>query len=124
MIVADTSIWIEFLKRREPYFSRLRGLLEKGEVLGLSPVFGELLQGVKSGGEKETVLEYWKHLPKTEEHDMFIRAGEHSFENGYVQKGVGLIDASLVAAATATGSLIWTLDDKLRRVLKKEMRYD
>ncbi len=123
MIVADTSIWIEFLRAREPYFSRLKSLLERGDVLALSPVFGELLQGVKSEAERDIVMNYWNHLPKIDERDLLIKAGRHSMENGFVAKGVGLIDASLIVAAAATGAKIWTLDTKMKAVMKKEMRF-
>ena len=123
MIIVDTSIWIEFFKTNEPYFSSLRLLLEKREIIALSPIFGELLQGAKTKKEKATILEYWKYLPKITEDELLIMAGQYSFENKFIPKGVGLIDACIVVAAIESSSNIWTLDEKLKRVLKRDFVY-
>jgi len=52
MIIPDTSVWIEFLKGNEPYFSQLKELLERNEVMGVECIFGELLQGAKNSRER------------------------------------------------------------------------
>jgi predicted nucleic acid-binding protein len=44
MILVDTSVWIEFLKARQPWLGEMTRLLEEQEVLAAEPVFGELLQ--------------------------------------------------------------------------------
>jgi len=123
MIIADTSIWIEFFKANEPYYTHLRSLLEKREVCVLSPIFGELLQGVKSKHEKRIIMQYWEYLPKYEDNDLMIKAGEYSFENKFISKGVGLIDASIIVTAIENNLKIWTLDDKLKRVITNELIY-
>jgi predicted nucleic acid-binding protein len=123
MIIADTSIWIEFFKAHEPYYIHLRSLLEKREVCALSPIFGELLQGVKSKNEKRIILQYWEYLPTYEDHDLLIKAGDYSFENKFIAKGVGLIDASIIFTAIENNFKIWTLDNKLQKVIKKELIY-
>src|SRR3989304_2494313 len=120
MIIPDTSIWIEFFKLHEPYFTELKDFLEKREIVVLSSIFGELLQGVKSQNERRIILEYWQYLPKVDESELLIKAGEYSFENKYISKGVGIIDASIVVMAIKNNSVIWTLDEKLKRVLRKE----
>jgi predicted nucleic acid-binding protein len=123
MILTDTSIWIEFLKSHEPIFTRLRDLLERREVITISPIFGELLQGVKNRNEKSIILEYWKYLPKIDESELFIKAGEHSSENNFISKGVGLIDACIIIAASENNIIIWTLDEKINRLLNQKMKY-
>ena len=57
MILIDTSVWIEFFRAREPYHSRTAELLEEGQILGLTWVFGELLQGAKTNRERTLILE-------------------------------------------------------------------
>jgi predicted nucleic acid-binding protein len=52
MIILDTSVWIEFLKKHEPYFTTISPLLEQKEILAVECVFGELLQGVKNEEEQ------------------------------------------------------------------------
>jgi predicted nucleic acid-binding protein len=64
MILVDTSIWIEFFKKKEPIFAVLKNLLENSEVFVPEIVFGELLQGCKSKYEEGILLEYWQNLNK------------------------------------------------------------
>ena len=51
MIIADTSVWIEFLKNNEPTFSLFEKKLNDGEILGIECVFGKLLQGCANENE-------------------------------------------------------------------------
>ncbi|MDR1507562.1 MAG: PIN domain nuclease, partial [Treponema sp.] len=64
MIILDTTIWIEYLKNNQEYYSIISTLLEKGEILAVECVFGELLQGIKNEYEEEIIINYWKYLPK------------------------------------------------------------
>ena len=75
MILADTSIWIEFLRAREPAFAAMALLLEQQVVLGVECVFGELLQGARTTGERRTILAYWENVPKTDERQLWTEAG-------------------------------------------------
>ena len=123
MVIADTSIWIEFFRGKEPYFAQVSDLLNKNEILALSPIFGELLQGVKNNKERSTILEFWNNLPQISEHDLLIRAGIESGRNKWIDKGVGLIDSMLIVAARESISFIWSLDNKLLRLLNREEKY-
>jgi predicted nucleic acid-binding protein len=123
MVIADTSIWIEFFRGNEPYFAQVSELLDKNEILALSPIFGELLQGAKNNKERSTLLEFWNNLPQISEHDLFIRAGMESGRNKWTDKGVGLIDSMLIVAARESVSFIWSLDNKLLRLLNREEKY-
>ena len=123
MIIVDTSIWIEFFRRREPWNSSLQRLLENREVLAVECVFGELLQGAKNEREKKVIREYWRHLPKIDETGLWLEAGAYAGTRGWQAKGVGLIDAFIVMSAFRTGSKIWTLDKKLESVLEPQECY-
>ena len=120
MIIPDTSVWIEFFKTHQPYFGELRDYLEQHEILAISPVFGELLQGVRNISEKKIILEYWNYLPKIDETDLLIKAGVYSFENKLISKGVGIIDGCIMVSAIENNAVVWTLDEKLKRVSQKE----
>jgi predicted nucleic acid-binding protein len=55
MIILDTSIWIEFLKQRNKDIDeKVSYLLEETEVVALTPIFGELLQGTKNEKEERS----------------------------------------------------------------------
>jgi predicted nucleic acid-binding protein len=123
MILADTSIWIEFLRAREPVFSVLAPLLEQQAVLGVQCVFGELLQGARTAAERRTILAYWENIPKVDEHQLWIEAGQYSGENNLLSKGVGLIDAAIMVAGRRSAAMIWTLDERLARALGKAQTY-
>ena len=120
MIIPDTSVWIEFLKGNEPYFSQLKELLERNEVMGVECIFGELLQGAKNSRERNSIESYWKYLPKSDEHGFWIEAGRYSGELKLSSRGIGLIDAVLLIASRTTKARLWTPDKKLRSVLENE----
>ncbi len=123
MILIDTSVWIEFFRARDPYHSRTAELLEEGQVLGLTWVFGELLQGAKTNRERTLIVEIWDHVPKVEEAQCFILAGLESSRNRWLDKGIGLIDAAIIMAARSARAQIWTLDKKLKGVLESQESY-
>jgi predicted nucleic acid-binding protein len=124
MIILDTTIWIEFLKKHEPYFSKISSLLEKAEILAVECVFGELLQGVRDDEEQNIILEYWTHLPKMEFPESIIEAGIYSRKNSLWKNGVGLIDAIILVHGIQGGIKIWTLDKKFLNVIPEELKYD
>jgi len=124
MILIDTSIWIEFLKARPPYFDEVSELLEENLVLALSCIFGELLQGAKNKRERSIIQNLWTNLPKIEEHDLFIKAGLESGRKKWTDKGIGLIDSVIITAARQASATIWTLDKKIETTLKSDELYE
>jgi predicted nucleic acid-binding protein len=123
MIILDTSVWIEHLKKNQIYFEKICELLESGEVLAVECIFGELLQGIKNKNEKEIIKKYWEHLPKEKYENIIIEAGEYSANNKLLDHGVGLIDSIIIMHGIKSSSKIWTLDKKLLRVLPEELKY-
>ena len=117
MIVADTSIWIDFLKAREPVFTQMRGLLDNGQVIANECVFAELMQGAKNNRERNIISEYWENLPKYSNDGILLKAGTESGRNKWLDQGVGLIDCAIVMYARASKSQIWTFDKKLLSIL-------
>jgi predicted nucleic acid-binding protein len=124
MIISDTSVWIEFLKKKEPIFSKQRKLLEDQKSLALECIFGELLQGALNKRERTLITDYWNNLPKIEEKGLWIRAGYYAGEQKLFAKGVGLIDAFIYVAADLYKARVWTLDAKLKAILPAEMIFD
>ena len=113
MILADTSIWIEFLRRRSPVFEHMLFLLEHGEITTVEAIFGELLQGAKGARERRILLAYWDSLDPIPMEGLWIKAGLESGEKKWPSKGLGLIDASILSAVEEVGCTLWTLDKKL-----------
>jgi hypothetical protein len=114
VILVDTSVWIDFFKQSDPVIvEKLDLLIENNEVIALSCVFGELLQGVKNEQEEKLILDFWSNLPKVDETNLFLEAGKISSKNKLFNKGVGLIDSYILAAATKYNLPLWTFDKKL-----------
>ena len=114
MILADTSIWFVFLRKSDPDLEDiLKKYLKRQEIYMVSAIFGELLQGVKNKRDRNIVNILWESLPKVDENDLFIHAGNISNKYKLHSKGIGLIDCYLLAACAENNLALWTLDKKL-----------
>ena len=110
MILVDTSVWVEHLRTGNP---RLQSLLHDGEVLCHPFVIGELACGGLRN--REEILNLLAHLPQARvaEHDEVLNLVETERLYG---RGLGWVDAHLIASARITGCGLLTLDRPLRRV--------
>lgn len=117
MIVADTSVWIRFLRGHAVIRPVLQSAMESGFVIAVGCVFGELLQGTRNEEERHSLCGYWENLPQKDESGLWIDAGVLSARGGYVRKGVGLIDAYIIAFAKRHALKVWSLDLKMLSVL-------
>jgi predicted nucleic acid-binding protein len=124
MIIIDTSIWIEFFRGNQPYFDQVSELIVNNDIIGLSPVFGELLQGAKNDYERSIITDFWNNLNKIDEDDQFIHAGAESSRSKWLDKGVGLIDSVIITAAKKSAAFIWSLDKKLLKLIETEETYN
>lgn len=111
MILVDTSIWIDHFRYGDEHLIQL---LQAGRVISHTFIIGELALGCLKN--RNTILDSLKDLPQavvaTDTEVMrFID------ENTLFGKGIGFIDAHLLAAARLTpGSRLWTRDKRLLSV--------
>ena len=107
MILVDTSVWIDHLRRGN---DRLAALLEAGEVLGHPFVTGEIACG--SLRNRREILSLMEALPQalTADHDEVLRFLESQRLMG---RGLGYVDVHLLASVKLHGAMIWTLDRRL-----------
>ncbi len=124
MILVDTSVWIEFFRGNEPYFTKLKELIESSDVLAHEVVFGELLQGCKNKAELNFILEYWESLSTIVSNGSFILAGKLSFEDKHLDKGIGIIDSILINETRQKNLRIWTLDKKILKLLEPKYVFE
>ena len=108
MILADTSVWVEHLRMGS---ERLRSLLHGEQVLCHPFVVGELACGMLRN--RQEILSTLRALPEARvaEPEEVLRFVEARRLYG---RGLGWVDASLLASALLTGCTIWTLDKRLR----------
>ncbi|MFA6023648.1 MAG: PIN domain-containing protein [Candidatus Gracilibacteria bacterium] len=124
MILVDTSVWIEFLKGKEPCYKYLLYLLHHNEVLTLDIIFAELMQGALSGGEVKMIRAYYDNLNKPEITELLLKAAEESSKKKWIAQGLGLVDSTILFTAIQTESPLWTLDKNLKKQTPKELRYE
>ena len=110
MVLVDTSVWIRFLSNRAPYAAGLGELLGRGEVVGHDLVLGELLIGDK-GGRGAFLADYrLLHQAPTVPHPEVVAFVRERQLHG---RGIGWIDAHLLAAALVGRVRLWTADPRL-----------
>lgn len=108
MILVDSSVWIDHLRRNN---LELVAALEAGQVLMHPIVIGELACGTLSN--RAEVLALLGKLPAapvaTE-----IEALAYIERHGLMGRGIGYLDVHLLAATALTGGAsLWTKDKRL-----------
>lgn len=122
MIVADTSIWISFLRQDDQQtYEILKAYLRRDEVYSVTAIFGELYQGVKGKRERDIIDQIYENIPAVTEDHLFTEAGHISNHHKLYAKGVGLIDCYIIAACFSNGLSLWTHDKKLRSAYESMM---
>ena len=114
MILVDTSIWIEHVRRADKH---LGALLGAGELLVHPFILGELALG--QFRSRETLLRDLRDMPQAAvaSHDEVLHLIE---ERRLVGAGIGYVDVHLLAAARLMGhTAVWTHDNRLRMVAEK-----
>jgi predicted nucleic acid-binding protein len=115
-VLVDTTVWIGFLSNRAPDAEELDGLLSQDEVTGHAFVYGELLIGDK-GGRRELLANYQRmdQAPVVPHRDVvaFVRDRELG------GRGIGWIDAHLLASALVGRLRLWTADKPLATLARE-----
>jgi predicted nucleic acid-binding protein len=109
MILVDTSVWIDHLRAGN---DRLKNLLFDQQVFCHPFVIGELACGMLR--KREEILTMLKALPEAHllEHEEVMTFLDARRLYG---RGIGWVDAHLLASTLLTGCTIWTFDKPLRR---------
>ena len=116
IVLVDTSVWIRFLSNREPYATDLDALLSRDEVSGHDFVFGELLIGDK-GGRKPLLSAYERmhHAPVVSHEEVVAFVRDRRLHG----RGVGWVDAHLLASSLVGRLKLWTTDPSLESLARE-----
>ena len=113
MILADTSIWVDFLRKGNP---EMKKCLRQGQIV-MHPfivaeiALGSLRQRRKRLDDMEALVEV--EVAKLSEVRHMIE------ERALYAKGIGLTDAHLLASCLMTpGTQLWTIDAAMSRVAR------
>src|SRR5512143_3840352 len=107
MVLVDTSVWVDHLRRGA---AGLDQPLSEGRVLCHPFIIGELACGNLKN--RSTVLALLQTLPAVctaEEHEVLQFIEKHHL----MGKGLGYIDAYLLASCRLSHTPLWTLDKRL-----------
>jgi hypothetical protein len=109
MVLVDTSVWIDHFRRNSP---ALAELLDEGVVLTHPFVLGELACGnMKNRGAVLSNLELLPAAVSATHEETSRLIEDHKLWG----RGIGWVDAHLLASALISNCALWTLDDKLDR---------
>jgi predicted nucleic acid-binding protein len=110
VILVDTSVWVDHLRAGD---KTLAALLESGRVLAHPFVIGELALGQLR--QRQAILPALQDLPQAKaatDAEVLLFIERH----GLAGRGIGCVDAHLLAAARLTGATLWTRDKRLAGV--------
>jgi len=114
MILVDTSVWIDHLRKPEPV---LQSLLQNNQIATHSFVRLELALG--SIANRETILAALAKLPQApvaDTDELFRLVDNRKLE----RRGIGITDLNLLASALLDRTLsIWTRDRRLGDVAEE-----
>jgi predicted nucleic acid-binding protein len=120
-VLVDTSAWIEFFRKKEPYYSIVLKLIDDDLVCCIGIVHAELLQGGKSEKELNTIKEFlhvFDFLPESV--SSWEKAGELSYVLKQKGKTIGLSDCYIAVLTRSTNVNLLTLDRHFD-ILKKDL---
>ena len=110
MILVDTSVWIDHLRKE---ISKLSEGLVAEQVLSHPYVIGELALG--SIRRRKAVLAELAKLPSAEiatDAEVLVLIENHKLSG----TGLGYVDCHLIASSFMSGAKLWSHDKKLMRV--------
>ena len=113
MVLVDTSVWVAHLREGN---AQLETLLNEGIVICHPFIIAEIACGTMKN--RVQILSLLQSLPtaETAEHIEVLQFIEYYRLTG---KGLGYVDAHLLASAFLTGVPLWTLDKKLQQASTK-----
>ena len=112
-VLVDTSIWIDHLRSAN---TELVARLERGEVWGHAFIVGELACGNLTN--RREILRRLEALPQAgiaEHREVLAFLEAHSLSG----RGIGWVDAHLLASARLSRLPLWTLDRQLAAVARE-----
>jgi hypothetical protein len=109
LILADTSVWVDHLRRGD---TRLAEALDRGAVVMHLFVIGEIACGSLS--DRVSILELLHDLPRAvvaNSDEVLGFIDRHELHG----RGIGYVDVHLLASTALTdGAKLWTRDRRLR----------
>lgn len=110
-VLVDTSVWIEFFRKHEPYYSIVSKLIDDEQVCCCGIILAELMQGAKSDRELEVLVDFprvFHFIAETSQ--LWADAGKLAFQLRRKGLTIGLSDCYIAVAAASVHAQVATLD--------------
>ncbi len=110
-VLVDTSVWIDFFRRKEPAYTNVVQLIDEDRICCAGIILSELMQGANSDKELNVlkdfihVYEFINETPET-----WIKSGELSFRLRKRGKETPLSDCLISVLSLEADASIYTYD--------------
>lgn len=113
MVLVDTSVWVEHLRRGH---AELIQLLDSGAVVTHPFVIGELACGsLRNRAQILGLLHRLPRTPRATEQEVLAMIEQRALPG----RGIGYVDAHLLAAAMLGAASLLSLDRRLREIARE-----
>lgn len=118
-VLVDTSVWIEFFRKHEPFYGIVSRLIDEEQVCCTGIILAELMQGARS--EKELAVlgdfpQVFTFIPETPQ--LWADAGRLSFQLRRKGLTIGLSDCFIAVSAASVRAPVATLDSHFEALCK------
>ena len=114
MILLDTSVWVDHFRLDDALVVQV---LESGQGAAHAFVIGELVCGnLKSRTSVIGLLQALPQVPTANDDEVLYYIDKHEL----MGRGIGYVDAHLLAASAISGSLLWTRDKRLKGIATEQ----
>lgn len=111
MILVDSSLYIDWLRRRVEPHRRLEPWLRSGEVCGCGVVRAEVLRGVVDPAQKSRIEEFFELLPEVPcDAELWREAANLAWRLDRQGKVLPLTDIVIAACAFRAGATLISTD--------------
>lgn len=118
-VLVDTSVWIGFFRKHEPYYSIVTQLIDDEQVFCCGIIMAELMQGAKSDKELAVLDDFPRVFPFiAEAHQLWVSAGLLAFQLRRKGLTIGLSDCYIAVAAASAHAQVATLDSHFQILCK------
>ena len=118
-VLVDTSVWIEFFRKHEPYHAIVTRLIDNEQICCTGIILAELMQGAKSVKELAVLgdfLHVFEFIPETAE--LWAEAGRLAFNLRRKGLTTGLADCFIAVAASHARVSLASLDGHFETIKK------
>ena len=121
--LVDTSVWIEFFRKKEPWFGLVSGWLDEDSICCCGLIYAELLQGAKSEKEMKIIKEFKYVLEFLKDSaELWEKAGLLSYSLRKKGRTIGLADSYLAILASEF-QIVMVSKDRHFNILRSEVSF-